>query len=254
MLYDGYAIVGTVDTEAALEFMKEATRLATTRELDEIGRQLVAKARLFRWCLENRTPSPGKDGDLTAVLERIFAVRRRARRLLREIGYDEFRERIDELLYGSGPVANRFDTFVAAVPSLGRKMSINLAGELLHYTHPERYHLWTNWIWDPVTRTGALPLVMQSEVDLAGDSPGAVYIKVGHAAAQLERMGQAGGFTRIAPGPLALDLYLACVYAVYMYTVFRLKLSREFNRILPELPELTRRVLGVHKMEEEREA
>ena len=34
-----------------------------------------------------------------------------------------------------------------------------------------------------------------------------------------------------------------------MYTVFRVKLSKEFNRILPELPELARRVLGVQKME-----
>jgi hypothetical protein len=34
-----------------------------------------------------------------------------------------------------------------------------------------------------------------------------------------------------------------------MYTVFKVKLSQEFNRILPELPELTQRVLGVHKLE-----
>ena len=45
-----------------------------------------------------------------------------------------------------------------------------------------------------------------------------------------------------------IDVFLACVYAVYMYTVFRVKLSDEFNRILPELPELTRRVLGVQKL------
>jgi len=34
-----------------------------------------------------------------------------------------------------------------------------------------------------------------------------------------------------------------------MYTVFRVKLSQEFNRILPELSELAQRVLGVYKME-----
>ena len=50
-------------------------------------------------------------------------------------------------------------------------------------------------------------------------------------------------------GTYGIDVFLACVYAVYMYTVFRVKLSDEFNRILPELPELTRRVLGVQKME-----
>ena len=44
------------------------------------------------------------------------------------------------------------------------------------------------------------------------------------------------------------DIFMACVYAVYMYTVFKMKLSQEFNRILPELPELTQRVLGVYQM------
>jgi hypothetical protein len=48
---------------------------------------------------------------------------------------------------------------------------------------------------------------------------------------------------------LGMDLYLACVHAVYMYTVFRLKMSDEFNRILPELPELVERVLGVRQLE-----
>ena len=42
----------------------------------------------------------------------------------------------------------------------------------------------------------------------------------------------------------------SCVYAVYMYTVFRVKLSQEFNRILPELPELVQRVLGVQHLGE----
>ncbi len=44
-------------------------------------------------------------------------------------------------------------------------------------------------------------------------------------------------------------MFLACVYAVYMYTVFRMKLSNEFNRILPELPEFTRRLLGVYRLD-----
>jgi hypothetical protein len=53
----------------------------------------------------------------------------------------------------------------------------------------------------------------------------------------------------VGHGTYGIDVFLACVYAVYMYTVFRVKLSDEFNRILPELPELTRRVLGVQKLE-----
>ncbi|MFZ8940730.1 MAG: hypothetical protein ACO2ZK_01810, partial [Gemmobacter sp.] len=42
--------------------------------------------------------------------------------------------------------------------------------------------------------------------------------------------------SRAGRGLFGTDVFLASVYAVYMYTVFRVKLSQEFNRILPELP------------------
>ena len=60
-------------------------------------------------------------------------------------------------------------------------MRINFAGELLHYSMPDRYWLWTNWIWDPDNNTGALPLVVQEEVDLLGETEGETYLRVGEA-------------------------------------------------------------------------
>ena len=60
--------------------------------------------------------------------------------------------------------------------------------------------------------------------------------------------GRADGWTWTGRGLFGPDVFLACVYAVYMYTVFRVRLSQEFNRILPELPELVQRVLGVRHL------
>ena len=57
------------------------------------------------------------------------------------------------------------------------------------------------------------------------------------------------GYGFAGRGLFGTDVFLACVYAVYMYTVFRVKLSQEFNRILPELPELVQRVLGVQRVD-----
>ena len=88
-------------------------------------------------------------------------------------------------------------------------------------------------------------LVVQEEVDLAGESDGEVYGKVGQAMAMVNAQGHAMGYSRSGRGLFGTDVFLACVYAVYMYTVFRVNLSQEFNRILPELPELVERVLGV---------
>ena len=43
------------------------------------------------------------------------------------------------------------------------------------------------------------------------------------------------------------DVFLASVYGVYMYTTLRLRMTQEFSKIMPELDELLRRLLGVHK-------
>ena len=45
--------------------------------------------------------------------------------------------------------------------------------------------------------------------------------------------------------PFAVDVYLAAIYGIYLYTVTRLRMTQEFNRVIPQLPDLVRRLLGV---------
>ena len=47
MLYDDVSVKDVVDSESALEFMKEATKLATSAELENIGQKLEDKSNLF---------------------------------------------------------------------------------------------------------------------------------------------------------------------------------------------------------------
>ena len=104
-------------------------------------------------------------------------------------------------------------------------------------------------MWHAGTNGGALPLVLQQGKRLAGEAVAERYQEVGQALAAVSAVGAQEGFTRLGAGLFGTHAFLACVYAVYMYTVFRIKLSQEFNRILPELPELTRRILGVQRLE-----
>jgi hypothetical protein len=104
-------------------------------------------------------------------------------------------------------------------------------------------------MWDPRTETGSLPLVTMEEFDLTADTRGETYLKVGQAIAFVHETGQAAGFTAYGPGPFGIDVFLACVYAVYMYTVLRMRMTQEFNKIVPELPDLVRRLLGVYRPE-----
>ncbi len=180
---------------------------------------------------------------------KIFAIRRKSTRLLKANGFENLRGKIVQLLYGKDSIEIRFNNFVDSIENIEEKMRINFASELLHFTDPQKYWLWTNWIWDPDANTGALPLVVQEDVDLLSDTNGGIYCKIGEAIIFVNAVGHAKSFSSMGRGLFGTDVLLACVYAVYMYTVFKVKLSQEFNRILPELPELTQRVLGVHNLE-----
>jgi hypothetical protein len=126
----------------------------------------------------------------------------------------------------------------------------DLPSELLHFTEPDRYWLWTRWIWDPATRTGALGLVTTDDWDLsAGASMGAMYLTIGRVTAFVDETGKAAGFTAVGPGLFGVDVLLAAVYGVYMHTVLQMRLTREFNRVIPPLADLVRRLLGVYHLE-----
>lgn len=248
MLYDTLTVKEIVDSETALEFMKEATRLAKSWQLEEIGQRLEKKSELFLSILAADKIDLMSEAQLDKVIGFIFMIRRKSKRLIEANGFDNLHQRIKTLLYGSDPLENRFDDFVDSIEMIEERMRINFASELLHFSAPEKYWLWTNWIWDPDNNTGALPLVLQEEVDPVGETNGETYIKVGEAMLRLNEVGHARSFAKMGRGLFGTDVFLACVYAVYMYTAFKIKLSEEFNRILPELPELTQRVLGVHKI------
>src|SRR3990172_4031941 len=67
----------------------------------------------------------------------------------------------------------------------------------------------------------------------------------------LPGQGEAAGFAKfgVSDSPFGIDVFLSCVYAVYVYTTLRLRMTQEFNKVVPQLPELSRRLLGVWKME-----
>ena len=250
MLHDELNAEQVVDSEAALEFMKEASKLAAVADLEDIGRRLEAKSALFRDLLAEDRIGELDEKELRSLTKLIFSLRRKATRLIRHDGLEAIRTGLTQLLYGSDDLSVRFDRILASLHGVERIRVATLASEALHFTHPDRYSLWTPWIWDPERGVGALRLVTQDDWDLKAETPGKVYERVGQATAVVDAHGKVAGYSRTAGSIFATDIFLACVYAVYMYTVFRVKLSQEFNRILPELPELVRRVLGVHRMEE----
>jgi hypothetical protein len=175
----------------------------------------------------------------------VFCTRRRVDQVLAVVSDDELAVGIGELLTGSAPLPRRYDAFRDLLLDLP-DVAADLPGELLHFVDPGRHWLWTRWIWDAEADTGALRLVTTDEVDLDADTPGESYLAVGAAMAMLEENGKAAGFTSMGSGLFGTDVFLAAVYGVYMSTVLGMRLSQEFTRVMPPLPGLVRRLLGVH--------
>ena len=237
-----------VDTPSAREFQREIASRVSPTDLAAIAGDLDRKSRSLRELL-----APGADrldrAALRQVLRWVFATRRRADAILDEAGPERLGAAIASLLDLGEPVTARFDRFDAlavGLPGAG----YDLAWELLHFTDPGQYWLWTRWLWDPATETGALRLVTTDDIDLTeGAGRGEMYLTVGRATAFLDETGKAVGFTGAGPGLFGTDVFLAAVYGVYMFTVLRMRMTQEFTRLVPPLPDLIRRLLGVYHLE-----
>ena len=249
--------------------MAQALEKAEQAELGDIVAELERKSARFRELLAPASLSGLERPQLLGILRSTFATRRKADAILDVMGVDEVREAFGQLLYGPASTPVRFQVFVDSLSGfwgdvrLARKppsgtdeadlhenVLCDLASELLHFTEPETRWLWTRWMWNPRAGTGALPLVIEDQYDLHGRGAGETYMKVGVAVAFVRATGEAAGFARFGVNsPFGIDVFLSCVYAVYMYTTLRLRMTQEFNKVVPQLPELSRRLLGVWKME-----
>ncbi|MCB9431565.1 MAG: hypothetical protein H6668_06215 [Ardenticatenaceae bacterium] len=264
-----------VDTDAAKEFMTSTLEKIERVELNAVEAELQEKGRRLRALVSPTVLPTLTETQLQAILRTVFATRRRAGAILDGVGTEPMKAAIHRLLYVDAPVDVRFQLFVdemtgyvgdvrllrprkssdsrakqnAEQAALEENIFCDFASELLHFTSPNDYWLWTRWIWDPKSGTGSMPLVTMEEVDLHGYSVGETYLKLGVATAFVKATGDAAGFADFGTGPFGIDVFLACVYAVYMYTTLRLRMTQEFNKVVPQLPQLIRRLLGVWKLE-----
>jgi hypothetical protein len=237
-----------IDIAAAKEFMKETLDRVNREELIAIASGLEVKSAFFQHHLQ-----PGKTDQLSPqemedLLRCVFATRRHFSRITGAQSHEKLRAAVNNLLHGPGSTDARFRRFVEEVSGTDEGTAAELAGELLHFTYPDRYWLWSRWMWDPRKRTGALPLVTTEGFDLQGSHTGEVYMKVGKGVAFVHSVAEAAGFRFISGSLFGTDVFLSCVYVIYAYTVLRMRMTQEFNKVMPGLPEFTRRLLGVYRL------
>ena len=137
MLYDSLTIQEVVDSESADEFLKEATKLASSSELESIARQLEIKQTMFAESLSAENLAKMEAEEFVQLLNHIFSIRRRAAKFVKAVGVENLRAATMTLLYGEGEADKRFEDFVKSISeTVDRRRCINLASELLHFNDP----------------------------------------------------------------------------------------------------------------------
>jgi len=163
----------------------------------------------------------------------------------------------DELLNGETPTPVRVALFVEKLNALDTRLALELATGLLHNVSPKDHWLWTRWLWDPTTGTGILPLLAGSTHNLLATNIADGYARVGAVTAMSMKFGEGTGLwtdeliSNEKRAQFANSAFLACAYAVYMYGSTSWRLSRDFNELLPSLPNMARRLLGLPKINSE---
>ena len=239
-----------IDMEAAREFMKETLELVKKENLIDIADALEEKSLLFQQTLAEDKLKAISEEELKVILKRIFSIRRKLDKLYEQISFDQLKPAIYDLLYDSGKIDQRFQRFVDQLGDLDAPLKYDLASELLHFTFPDRYWLWSRWMWDPKNKTGAIPLVTSEGFDLEGKKISEVYMKVGKGVAFVHSVAESAEFQFINRSLFGTDVYLSCVYIIYSYTILQLKMTKEFNEVMPGMTEFSRRLLGVYGVEQ----
>jgi hypothetical protein len=236
-----------IDMVACQEFMKEILERIREEDLMAIADQLEEKSEFFKANLNRvELPTLTKE-ELTAVFKQIFAANRKVKLMFEAYTLEAYKTSIYDLLYGEEAIQDRFQNFIDAHKELDIFLRFDLAGELLHYNNPEGNWLWSRWLWDPKQNTGALPLVASEEFKFSAATYGEMYMNIGKAVAFVHEMADPVGFQFISRSQHGTNVYLSCVYVMYAYTIFKIKMTEEFNKVMPPMAEFSRRLLGVHK-------
>jgi hypothetical protein len=164
-----------VDTDSAKEFLKEVSAHVSPDELKAICESLETKSRFFQRRLGAGSIKNLSGQEIHQLLRTVFATRRKAAAILEQFPAQSLQKWMADLLHGEQALEQRFQQFFDRLEGLDEAGRFDLAGELLHYTFPDRYWLWNRWMWDPRAKTGALPLVITEDFDLSAPAFGEMY-------------------------------------------------------------------------------
>ncbi len=236
------------------ETLQEALKQVSSDDVIAIADELAdRRARLF---LGLETDSAKLASSFAEIAAAVTHTRANARIITNYFAQSDYTI-FNELLKGDVPTPVRVSAFIQKMKALDTRLALELATGLLHNTSPNANWLWTRWLWDPTTGTGILPLLAGSTHNLLADNLADGYARVGVVTAMSMKFAEGTGLwtdelvANEKRAQFANSAFLACAYNVYLYGTTSWRLSREFNNLLPSLPNMARKLLGLKKIKEE---
>ncbi|MBI5964208.1 MAG: hypothetical protein HY863_12085 [Chloroflexi bacterium] len=238
------------DDPVLQETLEEALSQVTADDVISIADELSARhERLF---LNLQVDSASLTSSFADIAAAVTHTKANARALTDYFNHGDHKL-ITELLITEMPAPVRVAIFVEKLNALDTRLAMELATGLLHYTSPKDNWLWTRWLWDPTTATGILPLLAGSTHNLLAENFADGYARVGSVTAMSMKFAEGTGLwsdelvSNEKRAPFANSAFLACAYNVYLFGTTSWRLSREFNNLLPSLPNMARKLLGLKK-------
>jgi len=242
------------DDPALEKTLQDALSQASSEDVIAIADELAERhTRLF---LDLKAGSEQWVSSFDDIASAVTHTRANARTIINQFNHGDFKL-IEDLLNGDSPTPVRVARFVEGLNALDTRLALELASGLLHNVSPTDNWLWTRWLWDPTTATGILPLLAGSTHNLLADNLADGYARVGAVSAMSLKFGEGTDLwtdelmANEDRAKFANTAFLACSYSVYMYGTTSWRLSAEFNNLLPTLPNMSRKLLGLKKRKEE---
>ncbi len=235
------------------ETLQEALKQVSPEDVIAIADELAQRHALLFIGLE--TDSDRLVSSFADIAAAVTHTRANARIITNYFAQSDYTS-FNELLKGDMPTPVRVSAFVQKLSALDTRLALELASGLLHNISPHANWLWTRWLWDPTTGTGILPLLAGSTHNLLANDLADGYARVGAVTAMSMKFAEGTGLwtdelmANEKRAKFANSAFLACAYNVYLYGTTSWRLSREFNNLLPSLPNMARKLLGLKKIKE----
>lgn len=236
------------DLAAIAEFSKAMETRVSDAEFALIANDLALKSARVK-ALFSDLSQGGDRHVVRAILSETFISRRKLREIEAIVTDTILAEALVELGDNTKSPIERASKLRYWLDPVG-EAARDLPFELLHFLDPQRYCLATSWVWNPITETGAIKLLLEENFDLFGDGELDDFVRLDFAIDYVTQTAKAAGHLPAdLDGVFAMDTFLAGVYAIYMSTVLEMRMTKEFNKILPPLNQLMRRLLGIYRKE-----